>query len=362
MNWKKSITGSIVVWLVFTGLVLHWNNTIPNELESSSILAASTIEAKSKKNPELKEIIAEVQELVVMIETETGTGSGFLYNDKGDIVTNAHVVEGSNVVTVNMVNGDKWKGTVIGIGKETDIALVRVPDLVGKQPLKLADYKAEIGDEVLAFGSPLGLQNTTTDGIISGLNRYFELGPFIYEDSYQTTAPIAPGNSGGPLINMNTGEVLGINSAGIDQGNIGFSIPIINVLDTLESWSESPQLINTVDINTEIAEEDVHGLIYKFYDYINERDYVSAYELLGSNWQRNTDFAAFIEGYKNTEQVEIDSLQATEEEDTYAVSIEITAEEKKEESNVQSEYLLNYVVGYEDNQLVIISGEGKKVK
>ena len=95
-----------------------------------------------------KQIIEESQKKVVTIESSSGLGSGFLYNDQGDVVTNAHVVEGSEEVTIRTLNHEEYKGTVIGIGEETDIAVVRVPDLKKLKPLAIAKSKAETGDEI----------------------------------------------------------------------------------------------------------------------------------------------------------------------------------------------------------------------
>lgn len=189
----------------------------------------------------IKEIIQEAQKKVVKIERADGEiGSGFLYNDMGDVITNAHVVSGVKDVTIITSDELEFSGTVIGISTDIDIAVIRVEGLRGKEPLKIRMEKAEIGDEVLALGSPLGLDNTVTTGIISGVGRDLEIENYVYEDLYQISAPIAPGNSGGPLLHRESGEVIGINSAASDIGTIGFSIPIMNVLSIIKGWSESP--------------------------------------------------------------------------------------------------------------------------
>lgn len=203
--------------------------------------AATTTASKQTVKKTRKQIIEESQKKVVTIESSSGLGSGFLYNDLGDVVTNAHVVEGMKEVTIRTLNHEEYKGTVIGIGEETDVAVVRVPDLKKVKPLAIAKSKAETGDEILALGSPLGLENTVTTGIISGVGRSFEIAPYIYSNLYQISAPITHGNSGGPLINAETGEVLGINSAVVEQeGGIGFSIPITSVLKQVQAWSKKP--------------------------------------------------------------------------------------------------------------------------
>jgi S1-C subfamily serine protease len=186
---------------------------IPNQLTAQSSLYIEVESEKKEQVPqELKEIIFESQKLVVKIELPDGSfGSGFLYNDKGDVITNAHVVANAKDVKVITVDSKELTGEVIGISNDTDVAVVRVPDLEGTEPFRLAKTrKAELGDEVIALGSPLGLQNTVTTGIVSGVGRSFDIDSFKYEDVFQISAPIAPGNSGGPLIDTSSGEVVGL--------------------------------------------------------------------------------------------------------------------------------------------------------
>ena len=123
---------------------------------------------------------------VVTIYTETSQGSGFLINDKGDVLTNAHVVEGFTEVTVLDSLDHNYSGLVIGYSNDTDVAIVRVADLAGKAPLALeSTTKALIGQEVIALGSPLGLRNTATLGYITGVDRSFFIGQRAYENIYQ---------------------------------------------------------------------------------------------------------------------------------------------------------------------------------
>ena len=160
---------------------------------------------------------------------EQSQGSGFIFAD-GLIMTNAHVVDGSDLVTVGLTNGKKFKGKVIGQDFFTDIALIKIK---GKGPWPKADLgdstKIKVGDWAIAVGNPFGLENTVTLGIISNLKRNVtQLG--IYDkklDLIQTDAAINPGNSGGPLLNSN-GEVIGINTlirSGPGAG-LSFAIPI----------------------------------------------------------------------------------------------------------------------------------------
>ena len=160
---------------------------------------------------------------------EQSQGSGFIFAD-GLVMTNAHVVSGSDMVIVGLTNGKKLKGKVIGQDFFTDIALIKIE---GKGPWPKANLgdstKIKVGDWAIAVGNPFGLENTVTLGIISNLKRNVtQLG--IYDkklDLIQTDAAINPGNSGGPLLNSN-GEVIGINTlirSGPGAG-LSFAIPI----------------------------------------------------------------------------------------------------------------------------------------
>jgi serine protease Do len=194
---------------------------------------------------QLKKLIQDAQPKVVTIEVikDDGLyfGSGFLYNSEGDIVTNAHVVDGATEITIKLADETEYSGKLIGVGKGIDIAVIRVKELAGMEPLKISRrYNGEIGNHVVALGSPLGLENTVTIGIISGLDRSFTLQDYEYVETYQISAPISPGSSGGPLLDRTTGEVIGINSAKVNSETIGFSIPIVTVLPILENWSKHP--------------------------------------------------------------------------------------------------------------------------
>jgi S1-C subfamily serine protease len=254
MNKRWLISLLITLLLLCVGVfgVFFIKSHISNKLdEPSTILVEGSLTPEEEEttvgveveSKEVKDIIQEAQQKVVKIELENGSiGSGFLYNDMGDIITNAHVVSGVKEVTIITTDEREFSGIVIGISTDIDIAVVRVDGLLGVEPLKIRMEKAEIGDEVLALGSPLGLDNTVTTGIISGVDRDLEIEPYVYNDLYQISAPIAPGNSGGPLLHRETGEVIGINSAASDVGTIGFSIPIMNVLSMIKGWSTTPMI------------------------------------------------------------------------------------------------------------------------
>jgi putative serine protease PepD len=174
---------------------------------------------------------------VVSVQVRTGSGgasgSGFVFDDRGHIVTNNHVVAGAAGGSVSVVGSDGRRLTaeVVGTDPGTDIAVLRVTPSAALRPLDPADLAAtRVGEPVLAVGSPLGLSGTVTAGIISALDRQVRLGGTARQTAVQTDASINPGNSGGPLVNAR-GEVVGVNTAiatleGGGSIGIGFAVPI----------------------------------------------------------------------------------------------------------------------------------------
>src|SRR5262249_49505995 len=128
-----------------------------------------------------------------------GTGSGFVYDDKGHILTNNHVVDKAEKITVTFYDGTEAPATVVGTDPKTDVAVIKV-DQTGYKPVQKGQSgKLRVGVWVLAFGSPFGLDQTVTAGIVSATERN-EVGINQYESFIQTDASINPGNSGGPLV------------------------------------------------------------------------------------------------------------------------------------------------------------------
>jgi serine protease Do len=156
---------------------------------------------------------------------QRGVGSGFIVNREGYILTNNHVVEEADQIKVKLANGKEYEGKVVGRDPKTDLALVKINGASDLHPLNLGNSEdLKVGSWVVAVGSPFGLEQTVTAGIVSAKGRVIGSGP--YDNFIQTDASINPGNSGGPLINMK-GEVVGINTAIVAQGQgIGFAIPI----------------------------------------------------------------------------------------------------------------------------------------
>jgi serine protease Do len=157
-----------------------------------------------------------------------GVGSGFIVDSKGYILTNQHVVQGATRITVRLQSGEEFRGTVKGVDEETDVAVIKIESPRELPSVKLGDSNtAQVGDWVLAIGSPFGLDQTVTAGIISTRERQTPLFT-SFQQFLQTDAAINRGNSGGPLVNMR-GEVIGINSqiatSTGDYNGIGFALP-----------------------------------------------------------------------------------------------------------------------------------------
>ncbi len=159
-----------------------------------------------------------------------GQGTGFVIDKKGYILTNNHVVEDANKISVTLGNGSKVDAVLIGRDPSSDLAIIKIPQRAVQQVAKLGDSdEIRVGQKAIAIGNPFGLSHTLTTGIISALNRQIQSNGGALYHLIQTDAAINPGNSGGPLLNSN-GEVIGINTAifsmsGGYQG-IGFAIPV----------------------------------------------------------------------------------------------------------------------------------------
>jgi len=163
-----------------------------------------------------------------------GTGTGWVYDDEGHIVTNFHVIENSNVVTVKFIEGTEVQAKVVGADPGSDVAVLQVNLPPKRQKLLRPLTRGEsaslrVGQEVLAIGNPFGLDHTLTKGIISGVNRtIMSIGGRPIQGAIQTDASINPGNSGGPLLNSR-GQVIGMNTVIISptgaSAGVGFAIP-----------------------------------------------------------------------------------------------------------------------------------------
>ncbi|MDC3412742.1 S1C family serine protease [Aquibacillus sp. 3ASR75-11] len=334
---------------------------------------ATKVKVDDNENKDLKTIIHEAQKGVVQIEAageeSDMIGSGFLYNEKGDIITNAHVVKDANAIYVKTTNASTYPAAVVGIGKETDIAVIRVPQLANQSPMQLEqNIVTDVGDEIIAVGSPLGFQNSVTLGIISGMNRSFSIDDFSYTNVFQISANITNGNSGGPLINRDSGKVIGINSAGAEEGTIGFSIPIKNIIDQVTEWSKTADedtleyatLENEVkEIDQEQLKEDATYLIQYFFSSLEVRDYVNAYALLGSDWQSQTTYQEFRESFVRVVTTTITNIDITlVEEQQFMVKVNADSTIRQSDQTTQKvTSTFAFEVGYENDQLKILNSE-----
>jgi S1-C subfamily serine protease len=182
-------------------------------------------------------VAASLMPSVVQIETDSGVGAGFIYDGEGRILTAAHVVEGFSQVTVVLSDGTRVTGDVVGYDSGTDVGVVQV-DPTGLTPAPLAvGVQLEVGQMAVALGSPFGLDQTVTAGVISAVDRSVQAPDGRVRSVVQTDAAINPGNSGGPLADRE-GRVIGINDfivspSGGNDG-VGFAIPITTAKDVAD--------------------------------------------------------------------------------------------------------------------------------
>ena len=274
----SGLIGAFVIVLFFTFVV------IPNQEVSTPDLIISNGHDATKlgdesilsveKNLSLVELFEKSEEGVVRIDVVkinsfregNSVGSGFVFDLFGNIITNAHVIDNADNITVTFLDGSQYNASIVGMDKFTDIAVINVeekPDYL--HPLEIGDSSAlKVGEPVAAIGNPFGLSGSMTSGIVSQIGRLLpshDTG-FSIPNVIQTDAAINPGNSGGPLLNMN-GEVMGINTA-IQSGTgqsagIGFAVPsntiskVVPVLITEGKYSHPWIGISGQDINPDLA-------------------------------------------------------------------------------------------------------------
>ena len=236
------IAGAVLTLVLFTVIMIP-----PAEMEKPEIVVTNghdittvgeTLPAYTKEMS-LIEIFENSEAGVVRVnvqrsedvERPTGVGSGFVFDKKGHIITNAHVVDNANKVVVTFLDGREYKAEVIGMDQFTDVAVIKVnADSALLQPISLGDSSnLRVGEPIAAIGNPFGLSGSMTSGIVSQLGRLLPSGAgYSIPDVIQTDAAINPGNSGGPLLNMR-GEIVGINtaiqSATGEFTGVGFAVP-----------------------------------------------------------------------------------------------------------------------------------------
>ncbi|GAA4936521.1 S1C family serine protease [Actinoplanes utahensis] len=241
-RWKRRVAGGAAVLVLIagggsTGAVLaeQYLNAGP----APATAASSTVSEGSDLAP----IVATVQPSVVTVLVDgarsSSLGSGVVIGANGLILTNNHVVEADGTVSVRLSTGRTVPATVVSTDPTHDLALVQATGLSGLTPVTFAtDDTVAVGDTVLAFGAPLGLEGTVTSGIVSALDRTLDTGEEKLTGLLQTDAAINQGNSGGALVDM-SGRVVGINVAiattGDSSGSVGlgFAIPAGTVADVV---------------------------------------------------------------------------------------------------------------------------------
>jgi len=274
----SGLIGAFVIVLFFTFVV------IPNQEVSTPDLIISNGHDATKlgdesilsveKSLSLVELFEKSEEGVVRIDVVkinsfregNSVGSGFVFDLFGNIITNAHVIDNADNITVTFLDGSQYNASIVGMDKFTDIAVINVeekPDYL--HPLLIGDSSTlKVGEPVAAIGNPFGLSGSMTSGIVSQIGRLLpshDTG-FSIPNVIQTDAAINPGNSGGPLLNMN-GKVMGINTA-IQSGTgqsagIGFAVPsntiskVVPVLITEGKYSHPWIGISGQDINPDLA-------------------------------------------------------------------------------------------------------------
>jgi len=212
-------------------------NLVKTDTEISLKQVSSQVNNLDQKNEELEDkisdikvsssdfssIVQDVVKAVVSIRTDKGQGSGVIYDSRGYVLTNKHVIDGATSMEIIDYNSNKYSVQIIGYSNAVDLAVLKINSNSNFNYLEFADAsEINVGSRVIAIGNPLGLSFSVTEGIISGLNRNIDSSNVGY---IQTDVPINAGNSGGPLVNSNK-KIIGINTLKIGNSEgLGFAIP-----------------------------------------------------------------------------------------------------------------------------------------
>lgn len=203
---------------------------------------------------------------VVLIQTDLGLGSGFVYDLEGHIITNQHVIDEAEVIEVTFLDGNVSSASIVGMDVYSDIAVIKIdPEVTNLRPIVLGNStELSVGEPVAAMGNPFGLSDTLTVGVVSSLERTLTaVGGYVIIDIIQIDAAVNPGNSGGPLVNLK-GQVIGVNTAiqsetGTFTG-IGFAIPSDTIKREIDDLIETggykhPWLgVSALEVNIAIAD------------------------------------------------------------------------------------------------------------
>jgi putative serine protease PepD len=238
------LVGAAVLAAVVGGGTGAWITTSvasPSTVVSSLNTPATGTPASNNNAGTVSSVAASGLPTVVQIANQQDIGSGVVISSDGLVLTNNHVVSSGGTFTVTFNDGSRHQATIVGADPTTDLAVLKVQGVSGLKTVTFADSsQVKVGDQVVAIGSPEGLQGTVTSGVVSALNRSISAGdqngsPYTqqggtqtsYQGMIQTDAPINPGNSGGALFNMQ-GQLIGINTAiySPSKGSIGIGFAI----------------------------------------------------------------------------------------------------------------------------------------
>jgi S1-C subfamily serine protease len=244
-KWTYAFAAIIIILIVNTGVLAVVFFNLQNRMETiETSLTEQSNEIQDLQNQlEIFDVLGQtgltpwstiynqLNDSVVLIQTDLGLGSGFVYDTKGHIITNEHVINDAETIQINFLDGNVSSATVVGMDIYSDIAVIKVdPETTTLRPVVLgSSSELTVGEPVAAMGNPFGLSDTLTVGIVSSLERTLDAtGGYVIIDMIQIDAAVNPGNSGGPLVNLK-GQVVGVNTAIQSQtgtfSGIGFAIP-----------------------------------------------------------------------------------------------------------------------------------------
>ncbi|MEV0383961.1 trypsin-like peptidase domain-containing protein [Nonomuraea sp. NPDC050643] len=358
---QKAIAGLALAAMAVGGGVV--GAVVANSLQPEPVLtSASTPSPVFKATSDqltVAEVAARVQPTVVMIQGQTGEGSGVVLSEDGLILTNNHVAvgagQGGGQMTVKFSDGKTAKATVVGTDPATDLAVIRAEGVSGLTKATLGDSdQLKVGDPVLAIGSPLGLDGSVTAGIISALDRTLNLGndqrqqippgwgqqeqesgaaPTTIGGAIQTDASINPGNSGGALVNA-AGQLVGINTAIASEaagGGVGFAIPVNTAKQVAEQLISSGKVSHAfLGVSVTDASGDVPGALVRQVTQGSpaEKAGLKQGDLITKIGDKTVDggdtVVGQVRGFKPGQQVKITYMR-----DGKSAEVDVTLEEKK---------------------------------